>query len=68
MDRLYLNLYQPRLQHELGVVGFFRQQGFEIASSALMEPITARFVRAIHRFVKPEFRSWWAFSGVSVGV
>lgn len=52
MDRLYLNLYQPRLQHELGVVGFFRQQGFEIASSALMEPITAGFVKAIHRFIK----------------
>jgi hypothetical protein len=52
MDRLYLNLYQPRLQHELGVVGFFRQQGFEIASSALMEPITSRFVKAVHRFVK----------------
>ncbi|HEY5989981.1 MAG TPA: hypothetical protein VIV12_26890 [Streptosporangiaceae bacterium] len=24
IDRLYLNLYQPKLQHELGVVGFFK--------------------------------------------
>ncbi len=24
IDRMYLNLYQPRLQHELGVVGFFK--------------------------------------------
>ena len=52
MDRLYLNLYQPRLQHELGVVGFFGERGFGIASSALMEPITAGFVRAVHRFIK----------------
>ena len=36
IDRLYLNLYQPRLQYEGGVVGFFRERGFPIASSALM--------------------------------
>jgi hypothetical protein len=52
IDRLFLNLYQPRLQHERGVVGFFRERGFPIASSALMEPISAGFVRAIHRFIK----------------
>ena len=54
VDRLYLNLYQPRLQHELGVVGFFRQRGFPIASSALMEPISSAFAKGIHRFIKAE--------------
>jgi hypothetical protein len=51
-DRLYLNLYQPRLQHALGVVGFFKyHRGFPIASSALMDPITKTFVAGIRRFV-----------------
>jgi hypothetical protein len=52
IDRLYLNLYQPRLQYEGGVVGFFRERGFPIASSALMAPISAGFVAAVHRFVR----------------
>jgi hypothetical protein len=52
IDRLYLNLYQPRLQHELGVVGFFKlHRGFPFVSSALMDPISKRFVADIHRFV-----------------
>jgi hypothetical protein len=52
IDRMYLNLYQPRLQHELGVVGFFKcHLGFPFVSSALMDPISKRFVSDIHRFV-----------------
>jgi hypothetical protein len=52
IDRLYLNLYQPKLQHELGVVGFFKgHRGFQFVSSALMDPITKTFVTAIHRYV-----------------
>lgn len=52
IDRMYLNLYQPRLQHELGVVGFFKaHRGFPFVSSALMDPISKAFVSAIHRFV-----------------
>ena len=52
IDRLYLNLYQPKLQHELGVVGFFKgHRGFQFVSSALMDPITKAFVTAIHRYV-----------------
>ena len=37
IDRMYLNVYQPKLQHDRGVVTFFRyhrQQPF--VSSALM--------------------------------
>lgn len=53
IDRLYLNVYVPRLQRELGVVSFFRfHRGYSFASSALMQPITTAFVAAIDRFTK----------------
>jgi hypothetical protein len=51
IDRMYLNLYVPQLQRDLGVVGFFRARGCQFASGALMEPITRAFVAAILRFV-----------------
>lgn len=52
IDRMYLNLYQPRLQHETGVVGFFKfHRGFPFVSSVLMDPISKAFVSDIHRFV-----------------
>jgi hypothetical protein len=55
IDRMYLNLYQPRLQRELGVVGFFKHhRGYPFVSSALMDPMTQSFVAAIHRFVNEE--------------
>jgi hypothetical protein len=53
IDRMYLNAYVPKLQHELGVVSFFRfHQGYTFASSALMEPITRRFITAIERLCR----------------
>jgi hypothetical protein len=51
IDRMYLNLYVPQLQRELGVVGFFKQRGFAFASGAVMAPITNAFVAAIRAFV-----------------
>ncbi len=52
IDRMYLNLYQPRLQHDTGVVGFFKfHRGFPFVSSVLMDPISKSFVADIHRFV-----------------
>ncbi len=52
IDRMFLNLYQPRLQHELGVVGFFKaHRGYPFVSSALMDPISKGFVADIRRFV-----------------
>jgi hypothetical protein len=52
LDRLYLNGYIPQLQCEGGVVQFFRKhRGAPFASSALMGPISAAFVREIERFV-----------------
>jgi hypothetical protein len=55
IDRLYLNVYVPKLQRVLGVVGFFREQrGATFASSALMEPLTRAFVAALERFARTE--------------
>ncbi|MDA8186202.1 MAG: hypothetical protein M0035_17555 [Actinomycetota bacterium] len=53
IDRMYLNCYVPKLQYETGVVWFFTgHRGYPFASSALMEPMTRGFVKAIERFVK----------------
>ena len=51
IDRMYLNVYQSRLQHVEGVVSFLRNhRGHPIASSALLEPISQRFVAGLYRF------------------
>ncbi len=51
--RLYLNVYVPKLQRVGGVVGFFRDlHGATFASSALMEPLTTAFVKALERFAQ----------------
>ncbi len=53
IDRMYLNVYIPQLQRELGVVSFFRfHRGCTFASSALMEPISKAFIAEVERFVK----------------
>jgi hypothetical protein len=52
IDRMYLNLYQPRLQHGAGVAAFFvGHRGHRFASSALMAPMTAAFVADIGHFL-----------------
>jgi hypothetical protein len=53
IDRMYLNVYQPKLQHDRGVASFFRfHRGQTFASSALMEPISAAFIRDVEAFVE----------------
>ncbi|MCL5445594.1 MAG: hypothetical protein M1121_06010 [Actinobacteria bacterium] len=55
IDRMYLNLYVPRLQYDTGVVGFFcNHLGYTFASSALMDPITKGFVKDIERFCEDQ--------------
>jgi hypothetical protein len=52
IDRMYLNVYQPKLQHDKGVVGFFRfHRGHTFASSVLMDPISKAFIADIEKFV-----------------
>jgi hypothetical protein len=51
LDRLYLHAYVPQLQYVKGVAAFFMQhRGAQFASSALMEPISAAFIRAMERY------------------
>ena len=51
IDRLYLNVYQPRLQYPAGAAAFFvGHRGARFASSALMDPVSKGFVASIHRF------------------
>jgi hypothetical protein len=53
IDRMYLNAYVPRLQCEIGVVRFFvLHRGATVASSALMDPITKKFVADIEAFAQ----------------
>ena len=53
IDRLYLNVYVPNLQTEAGVAVFFRTHlGHAFASSALMDPISKRFIRSIESFAR----------------
>lgn len=53
IDRMYLNVYQPKLQYDQGVVSFFRwHRGATFASSVLMEPISRAFVAEMERFAK----------------
>jgi hypothetical protein len=53
IDRMYLNLYVPGLQHVNGAVGFFRKHRKQpIASSALMAPISKKFVTAIESYIQ----------------
>jgi hypothetical protein len=55
IDRMYLNVYQPRLQTDRGVASFFRFHRGEIfASSALMSPMSQSFIAAVDRFVRRE--------------
>src|SRR5258708_19239338 len=50
--RMYLNVYQPRLQHGAGVAAFFvGHRGNRFASSALMAPMTAAFTADIGHFI-----------------
>ena len=52
IDRMYLNVYQPRLVHTGGAAGFFvGHRGFSYASSALMAQMTEMFVADLHHFI-----------------
>jgi hypothetical protein len=52
IDRMYLNVWQPRLAYGGGVQGFFvAHRGYHYASTALMDPMTKAFVTDIHGFI-----------------
>jgi hypothetical protein len=52
IDRMYLNVWVPRLAYGAGVQGFFVvHRGHHYASTALMDPMTKAFVADIHGFI-----------------
>jgi hypothetical protein len=52
IDRMYLNLYVPKLMFASGIDYFFRGHwGNLFTSSALMNPLTSDFVAAVHHYV-----------------
>jgi hypothetical protein len=52
IDRMYLNVWVPRLAYGGGVAGFFvGHRGHVYASTALMDPMAKAFVADIHGFV-----------------
>jgi hypothetical protein len=53
IDRMDLNVYQPRLQTDRGVAAFFRcHRGETFASSALMDPMSKSFVARMERLAE----------------
>ena len=53
IDRMYLNVYIPKLQRESGASWFLKQQRkYPVASSAAMAPISRAFVEAIERYAQ----------------
>ena len=63
IDRMYLNVYQPKLQYAAGFVGYVhRRLGLPIASTAPLAKITDRFVRAVHHFAESEAVPWVDFA------
>ena len=62
IDRMYCNVYVPRLQYAAGLVGYVqRQLGLPIASTAPLAKITDRFSREVHRFAEREHIAWVDF-------
>jgi hypothetical protein len=62
IDRMYLNIFQPKLQYPAGLIGYVqRQLGLPIASTAPLAKITDRFVAAVHRFAVTEGIEWVNF-------
>src|SRR5258707_2840310 len=63
IDRMYLNVYVPQLQHAGGLVGYVqRQLGLPIASTAPLARITDRFSAAVRRFAEREQVPWVDFA------
>jgi hypothetical protein len=55
IDRMYLNVYQPKLQCEGQVAAFFRHhRGHTFASSALMDPMSKAFIAAVEDFTRQQ--------------
>ena len=51
IDRMYLNIYVPKLQREQGIVWFFRgHRGLPVPSAAVMSPMSRNFVAKLESY------------------
>lgn len=63
IDRMYLNVYQSQLQHDGGVVTFFRYHRKQpVVSSALMQPISTAFIKNIEAFAQENDIPFFTFA------
>ncbi len=63
IDRMYLNVYIPKLQRESGASWFLKQQRqYPVASSAAMAPISRAFVAAIESYAQAHQISMLTFA------
>ena len=62
IDRMYCNVYVPRLQYAAGLVGYLHHQlGLPIASTAPLGPITDRFTKDVRAFAQQHQIPWVDF-------
>jgi len=60
IDRVYCNLYVPKLQRDLGVVGFIREHpGMPVASTAALQKKTEGFTRRSAPSPPVRASRWW---------
>src|SRR4030088_1548088 len=51
IERMYHNIYGPKLQHEQGIVWFFREhRGLPVPSAAVMSPMSRNFVAKLESY------------------
>ena len=63
IDRMYLNVYRPKLQYATGIIGYLRGRlDMRIASTAPLGKISDRFTRAVHRYAETEGIGWVDFA------
>jgi len=62
IDRMYCNVYQPRLQHVGGVVGYVRHHlGPPVPSTVPLGAISDRFIKQVHAFAATHQVPWVDF-------
>lgn len=63
IDRMYCNVYVPRLQYATGVIGFLKYHlHMQVASTAPLAKISAGFTEAVHRFARERAIPWVDFA------
>ena len=62
IDRMYLNVYQPKLQYAAGIVGYIhRRLGMPIASTAALAAKSEAFGEQVRRFARDNAVPWVDF-------